>query len=158
MPSCSAMETCCAPGANAAEMWTVPDGAPNAFAHCYIQGPNVSDADCPAGWTFNQHGPGTGQCIFTPFNPNYFREVKPCDEVPSHCGTSPSVQSQCGNPMLRSGLSLMVNCIIEGGPDMTCATGWHQERSNKCIKSISGGSDGPAPIDFGLAYLSLIHI
>merc|ERR1711871_776735 len=60
-----------------------------------------------------------------------------------------------GNPMLRSGLSLMVNCIIEGGPNMTCASGWHQTHSNKCIKSIIGGSDGipdPSPTEFGLAY------
>ena len=42
----------------------------------------------------------------------------------------------CGSPKLRSGLRLMINCIVNGDLE-SCPKGWHQENPIKCLKHIS---------------------
>ena len=135
---CSASDFCCAPisGNNS---WAKPVEASDAFAACYIQGADVASSDCPTGWGYQAGtGPGTGQCYNEPFQPSTFTSVKSC----ANSNSCSSVANVCGNPTVRTGLNLMVNCIIQGGVNITsCPKGWHRESCSKCIKNIQVGTD-----------------
>ena len=109
------------------------------FAACYIQGDKVNAHDCPAGWEYDGN-----QCAFVPSswerqeNDNLasFVTVKSCAASYS----CPSSETVCGNPTVRFGLRLMVNCILQGSGIDTCPAGWKAQYHGlmkQCIKQIN---------------------
>ena len=128
---CTASDLCCAPISGNGD-WAKPEGARDAFARCYIQGTDVNSTDCPTGWEYQA---GNTQCQYVPFQPDTFASVKSCSDSNS-CS---SVENLCGNPTVRSGLNLNVNCVIEGTVNITsCPKGWSRESCSKCVKTIQG--------------------
>ena len=100
------------------------------FANCYIQGDIVTAHDCPAGWTYQQDH---NQCLFAPSSWEKISTVKSC-AASNNC---PSPEIICGNPTVRIGLHLMINCILQGDTIDTCPAGWKLQYHNymkQCLK------------------------
>ena len=116
------------------------DGSFTKIAHhksngyCFIQG-SVVESDCPTGWHYQ---PDYSQCIHNPsaWSTNSFSNLKSCAESSHSC---PSVEDLCGNPTLRSGLRLMLNCHVQADEVIhACPPGW-QNQGHQCVKSVLAG-------------------